>query len=272
MFQKKLLEYPFLIMAHRGTWGGNIIQNTRQSTDVAYKLGADIVEIDISRSHDGKYYLFHDGNEATLLNTNEHFSELNSSFIDNQPLINSSGSKSDYFSNKLEDYLEWLPENYIINIDRSWFFWEDQKLFELLNKANTNKHLFVKSPILREKLDMLASRGDHLPYVGIIKSIEDFELLCEYPSLNLVGIEIIVDSNHSELLNSEWLTDLKARGIVIIANIEHLGADYNLFIGINDDNSVINPNINHLTIYPIDIFQTDWPTFLYQLRKEIIDE
>ena len=35
-------DKKFLIMAHRGFWGGNVIQNTRQAAITAKKAGAGV--------------------------------------------------------------------------------------------------------------------------------------------------------------------------------------------------------------------------------------
>lgn len=62
ILEEKLLKNKLLIACHRGFYGANIIQNTIESSKLALKSGADIVEIDICKSKDGKYYIFHDGN------------------------------------------------------------------------------------------------------------------------------------------------------------------------------------------------------------------
>ena len=48
-FYKALEEKKLLIAAHRGSFGGSIIDNTELSAKVAISLGADIVELDAIR-------------------------------------------------------------------------------------------------------------------------------------------------------------------------------------------------------------------------------
>lgn len=45
-FYKALEEKKFLIAAHRGTFGGSIIDNTEFSAKIAMLSGADIIELD----------------------------------------------------------------------------------------------------------------------------------------------------------------------------------------------------------------------------------
>ena len=57
-----------IIVAHRGACGGNIPCNTVASYEIALKQGADMIEVDVSCSRDGKLFLFHPGMEIAHLN------------------------------------------------------------------------------------------------------------------------------------------------------------------------------------------------------------
>ena len=48
-----------IVVAHRGATGGNIPCNSLASYEVALKQGADMLEVDMSISADGKLFLFH---------------------------------------------------------------------------------------------------------------------------------------------------------------------------------------------------------------------
>lgn len=130
--QRSAQVFPFLIMAHRGFRGGNIIENTRQSTQLAFMAGADIIELDVCRSKDHIYYLFHSTQEAQLLGLDRHFHDLYSDEIEAVYQRNSIGLESNYKVERLEDYLAWFPKDKMINIDRSWWYWDDPQFFEIL--------------------------------------------------------------------------------------------------------------------------------------------
>ena len=67
-FIEKLHSNKFVILVHRGSHGGNIVENTSDAVKVSLLQHADIVETDISMSTDGDFFIFHDGGEARLLN------------------------------------------------------------------------------------------------------------------------------------------------------------------------------------------------------------
>ena len=50
-----------LIVAHRGVSGGNIPCNTLAAYEIALKQGADMIEIDVDMTADGKLFIFHPG-------------------------------------------------------------------------------------------------------------------------------------------------------------------------------------------------------------------
>ena len=56
-----------LIVAHRGVSGGNIPCNTLAAYEVALRQGADMIEIDVEMSADGKLFIFHPGMEPAHL-------------------------------------------------------------------------------------------------------------------------------------------------------------------------------------------------------------
>ena len=49
-----------ILCAHRGIWGGNIPCNNIIAYDFAIREGADMVEIDVTKSADGELFIFHD--------------------------------------------------------------------------------------------------------------------------------------------------------------------------------------------------------------------
>ena len=56
---RNLCKEHIVIAAHRGTAGGNIPCNTIAAYDIALSEGAEIIEIDVAVSNDGKLFTFH---------------------------------------------------------------------------------------------------------------------------------------------------------------------------------------------------------------------
>ena len=71
-FDKPIFENAYgkvLVCAHRGVSGGNIPCNTLAAYKAALLQGADIIELDVTKSADGEFFVFHPGMEPAHLGT-----------------------------------------------------------------------------------------------------------------------------------------------------------------------------------------------------------
>ena len=77
-----------IIVAHRGTAGGNIPCNTLASYEIALKQGADMIEIDVEMSKDGKLFIFHPGMEPHHLNSKEYIPNMTAEEVSKLRYVN----------------------------------------------------------------------------------------------------------------------------------------------------------------------------------------
>ncbi|MFL8887503.1 glycerophosphodiester phosphodiesterase family protein [Helcococcus kunzii] len=269
LLEEKLKNNSLLIACHRGFYGANIIQNTIESSKLALKAGVDIVEIDVCRSSDGKYYIFHDGNEKQLFNIDKNFSELSSHEIDNLEFYNTIGTLSGKKINTLEEYLEWIPDNALVNIDRSWNYWDDEAFIDIIDNCRKTENLLFKSSANILYLEKLKNFKRPLYYFPIIYSEDDFERVLQFDYYNLVGAEMIITGKDSDLYNlssNSKLFDFQLRMI----NSETLGKGFNLFLNLSDDEAVLG---NEEAVWGkmlelgANCIQTDWPNFIDEFRN-----
>lgn len=270
-FKELLNEKEFLIMDHRAFWGGNIIQNSQMASILSYRAGADVVEVDVCRTADGVYYLFHDGNEEVLLGQDKHFTKWYSTEVDATSVKNTTNDDSGYYIEKLEDYLDWLPEGKLINVDRAWPYFEDEKFINMLAASKKTDQMFLKSPVETKYLELLNDITLDILYIPIIKKKADFDKVLEYKNINTIGFEIIAPTENHELFDATWINKLKEDGYITIANAINLGPDHPLFADLTDDNALINnPDEvwGRMLDMGINMIQTDWPNFLNDYRNQ----
>lgn len=250
--------------------GGNIIENSIESSQLAYKAGADIVEVDICQTSDGKYYLFHDGNEPNLLNRKENFKCLTSDEVDSSTVYNSIGIDSGKKIKTLSEFLAWLPENKLVNIDRSWDYWENPDFFSIIKESGKASQLFFKSPVLKKHLDAFSKNGQGLYYVPILKNREEFNQVSLYYTIQMIGVELVVGDLQSELLDKNWLKSIKDMGLFTVANSEYLGVEFNLFAGLSDETVLLGElSWDDFIKRGINVIQTDWPNFISNYRESL---
>jgi len=87
---RKALGRP-LLTAHRGVCGANVPCNTLAAFKIALDQGADVVEIDVAKTKDGKFYVFHPGMEHVFLRSSRAIADMTAEeavdFFDNLPKI-----------------------------------------------------------------------------------------------------------------------------------------------------------------------------------------
>ncbi|WP_277631281.1 ElyC/SanA/YdcF family protein [Atopococcus tabaci] len=265
-----LKNTPFLIMSHRGFWGGNIIENTIESSLLAFKAGADIVEVDVCRTADHQYYLFHDGGEPRLLSRTENFHELTSAEVDAIEVKNSLGTNSGYKVNKLHEFLNWLPEHGLVNLDRSWKYWEDPEFFRILEESGKSGQLVLKSPVKKEYLESFSKNGAGFLYIPIVKDKAELDVLLMYPDIHVIGVELVVPDLDSDLLDRRLINQLHQMNLFVVANAEKLGSSFRLFGGLDDDAALFDESKWALFLEKgVDVIQTDWPNFLSDYREKM---
>lgn len=266
---KKLEENKVLIAAHRGTNGGNVIQNTIMAYETAMQHGADLVEIDAIMSTDGDFYAFHNGQEKYLLRVDRDIREMSSKEIDECDCYNSVGEVSGQKIERLEDVLEQLRDRCFINIDRSWFYWKE--IIEFLKKVNMDHQIILKSPVDKELLDILQESESKVMYMPIVKTMEEWKLVQKY-NINTVAAELIFETLESPLVQKDFIDKLHEDGILAWVNAITLNDRIILSAGLDDDNSIKNSydeNWGKLMEMGFDMIQTDWPALIkeYVLRR-----
>ena len=278
LLNQKLEEKKHLIAVHRGTWHGNIIQNTIPAYIAAIKMGADMVECDLEISTDGKLFSFHGHHEPDVLGTTKPITMMSSSEIKAITPHNCVTLISDIRLNTLDEILEFLPEGVMLNIDRAWNVYP--QVLEVLDRyPEKRRQVLLKAPMSApQAIEALSNHPVKYMFMPICYKMADAEAALSYVDVNVVGAELIAATEQDELFSDQAIAALHEKGLFCWVNALSLG-DYNhdytlrksLFAGLADDVSVIrDPALGwgKLMDKQIEIIQTDWPALLYAYREE----
>lgn len=262
---KAIEEKKVLIVAHRGTFGGNVIDNTDLSAKLALDMGADIIEIDGIKSTDGILYAFHDGQEKKRLNIEPNIKTLSSKEIDELEYLNVLSLKSGQHVWRLEDLFSKLKGECFINLDRSWDCLEE--VGKLIKKLEMEDQIIIKTHPTDEAFEFFKNNPTKFMYMVIAKKKEDI-LKFMIPEINMVAAEILFQTEDDEIIEENFLNELKAKNIKIWLNAITLGVEeeYNLSAHYDDDLSLKNDGQGWKWLMErgADMIQTDWP---FQLKK-----
>jgi len=260
-------KHRVLIAAHKGTFGGNIIQNTIPAFETALLCGAQIIEVDAAKSTDGIYYAFHTGQEPGLIGTSKRLDAMSSREIETYRLINSNQCVAEERVNRLDDVLEHFRNRCLINIDRGFFYLEDT--LKLIKRHRMEEQIIFKCEAKERWLRTLETEGSDIMFMPIIKGPEELALAKRY-RINLIGAETLFDTEADALLEKPFIEQCHRENLLLWVNAITLNAESILSAG-HDDNSAILHSMDYgwgwLIDRGFDIIQTDWPFLCSQYIK-----
>lgn len=272
---QKLTQKKCLIAAHRGSWGGNITQNTVGAYKAALQMGADIVETDVTATTDGVLYSFHDGNEKRVFGVEKSIRQMDSKEVENYHPINTCNELTAARINRLTEVLDFLSHGELLNIDRAWNI--IPQLLEVLDRyPNAKYQVVIKAPLkAKAAYEYLNAHPVKYMFMPICYSFEDVEAALSYPDLNVVGCEIIAFDEQMELFSDESIQRIHDRNLFVWVNAVTLGdvGVRPLYAKLDDDVSVLeDPSLGWGKLFEkkTDVMQTDWPALLYQYRRKIL--
>ena len=272
---QKLTQKKCLIAAHRGSWGGNITQNTVGAYKATLQMGADIVETDVNATTDGVLYSFHDGNEQRVFGVEKSILQMDSKEVESYHPINTCNELTAARINRLTEVLDFLSHGELLNIDRAWNI--IPQLLEVLDRyPNAKYQVVIKAPLkAKAAYEYLNAHPVKYMFMPICYSFEDVEAALSYPDLNVVGCEIIAFDEQMELFSDESIQRIHDRNLFVWVNAVTLGdvGVRPLYAKLDDDVSVLeDPSLGWGKLFEkkIDVMQTDWPALLYQYRRKIL--
>lgn len=267
---RRFQEKGCLIAQHRGARGGNIVGNTLPAFETSLLLGADMFELDVSRSTDGTLYCFHDTTEDMNLRVHINIEQLSDHVIDELQQYNSIWEPSGFGVQRLEDVLTRFSNGELFNVDRSWG--KLQETFALLKKyPHTIQQALMKAPAKAELLDQYESEPTKFMFMPIINKLADIDLVLSYENINLVGFELIAKSEHDSLWQDALIKELHKKGYFVWYNAITLSGleKHIMTAGYDDDRSIkqgFDKGWGVLLDKEVDIIQTDWPELLSRYR------
>lgn len=267
---RRFQEKGCLIAQHRGARCGNIPGNTMPAFRTSLLLGADMFEMDISRSADGTLYCFHDTTEDLNLRVHTNIERFSSAAIDEFQQFNSIWEPSGFGVQRLEEVVAEFSNGELYNVDRSWG--KLQETFALLNRYPHAVHqALLKAPAKAELLDQYENETTKFMFMPIIKKPEDIDLVLSYENINLVGFELIARDEQDSLWQDGLIEDLHKKGYFVWYNAITLsGLEKHIMTAGHDDDCSIKEGFDKgwgvLLDKGADVIQTDWPELLSRYR------
>jgi glycerophosphoryl diester phosphodiesterase len=263
IFNQVRRQEKLLIAAHRGTSGGNITCNTIAAYENALRHKADIVELDGAMTRDGVFYAFHDENEALILGTGRNIRTMDSRYVDQLFLRNPYLDLTTEHLSRLEEVFAYLKGRCIINLDRTWFYWD--KVLALINRTPARDQILIKSPVREEYLQTLEALAPDLAYVAMLEKPGDDELVRKY-KINYAAAEVSVESEDAPFAGERFIKKIHDAGQLLWLNVISIDESLVQSAGHDDWRAIMEGPEKHwrwCVDRGFDILQTDWPLLLW---------
>jgi len=254
-----------LICAHRGLSGGNIPCNTRAAFNAALLQHADMIELDVSKSRDGEFYVFHPGMEHAHLNIRRLIQFVDSSKVDKFHFVNQDNTPTQFGVNRLEDILDFLKGKCYINVDK---FWTDiEGISSVIRRCGVEKQVIVKSGIDNSTIQNIRKYAPDFMFLPIVRKTDNITERLISEGINCVGAEILFSSEDDDVCSDEYISMMHDKKLVLFANAivynykEVLSAYHNDDTSLSEDR---DKGWGWLIDKKFDIIQTDWCGALHE--------
>jgi len=257
-----------IVVAHRGAAGGNIPCNTMTAYEIALKQGADMIEVDVSRSRDGKLFLFHPGMERAHLNRFIMLPVMSYDKIKNIRYVNYDKTPTQFKIAGFDDFLEQFKGRCFINIDK---FWDNPEIiYNAIKRHGMTEQMLVKSKPSKKVFEVLENLCPELPYIPIVSEEHPLHNELMKKNINYVGAEVLFEKDDSHLASEEFIDMMHRDGKLVWVNSIIYDYKDQLAGGHSDDTAMTvseDYGWGWLADRGFDFIQTDWTMMLVDYLK-----
>lgn len=248
-----------LICAHRGVSGGNIPCNTTAAFAGALAQGADMVELDVSKSLDGEFFVFHPGMEHAHLNTDKSIAKMNAADVKQLRFVNQDDTVTQFGVERLDDVLDFLKGKCYINVDK---FWTDVPgISQVIRRVGVEEQVVVKSGFDPNALQQLKEQAAGFMYMPIVRERDNATQILVENGIRCIGAEVLFKTESAPVASDEYIEAMHRKGMLLFANAIVYDYQEVLSAGHTDDAAVSGApetGWGWLLDKGFDIIQTDW--------------
>lgn len=271
-FNKSLFENTKngpLVCAHRGVSGADIPCNTMSAFKAALAQGADIIELDVSKSRDGKFYVFHPGMEKAHLGVPMLLSALSAKIINKLHFLNQDNVPTVCEINTLEEVLTFLKGKCYINIDKFWI--DIPGISEIIRKTGVEKQVIVKTDTTEKYLKQVKEYAPDFMFMPIVSKKDEVTDRLAAEGVNCIGAEVLFKLESDEVCSDEYIKSMHQKGRIVWVNSIVYNYRAVLSAGHTDNVAVTGEKDRGwgwLIDKNFDIIQTDWCLMLKNYIEE----
>ena len=204
-----------LLVAHRGVWGGNIPCNTIPAYKTALAQGADMIEIDVDYTADGRLIVFHPGMERPFLGFGDSLHRYPWEFVKQLRYQNIDATPTQFGIETLDDVLEEFKGKCYINVDKFWA--KPKEISDAIRAHGMTEQMLVKTGVDRKYLEIVSEFCADMPYMAIAKSEAEINV-ARAAVRRYVGTEVLFERDDSPLCSPAFIEAHHRDGLLVWCN------------------------------------------------------
>ncbi len=266
---QELAKEKIIIVAHRGTAGGNIPCNTIPAYRTAVSQGADMIEIDVDKSADGELFIFHPGMENPHLRYSGKIGKLTAEEVRGLRYVNYDGTPTQFPLNTLDEVLEEFRGKCFINVDKFWS--NPEQIYKAVMRHGMIDQVVVKAAPGEGVLKILRELAPDIPFMPIVRDVHPMHAELMSSGINYVGAEVLFKSEDAEVASERFIDMMHRDGKLVWVNSIIYNWRDQLSAGHSDDTAICeSPDLGWgwLARRGFDFIQTDWVSMLSGYLKE----
>ena len=252
-------ERGVLLVAHRGVWGGNIPPNTLAAYDTALAHGADMIEIDVDMTADGRLVIFHPGMERELLGWHGRIGDVPWSFVRKLRYMNIDECPTQFGLCALDEVLARYKGRCYLNVDKFWD--HPAEIAAAIRRRGMADQCLVKTGANPRVLDILEEHAADMPFLAVVRKPEELAAV-RRRKLRHVGAEVLFASEDHPFASDAFITREHQAGNLLWANAIIYNVREQLVAGRSDDMATAGNDPEGswgwLADKGYDFIQTDW--------------
>ncbi len=248
-----------LLAAHRGSCGTNIPCNSLEAFQIALNYDADIVELDVENSADGKLFIQHPGMERIHLRMYDSITKFDSSFVSQLKLANSDSVPTYNNIVRLEEALDLLKGKAVVCIDKFWR--NPDSIAKLIRERGMEDQVIIKCYYKDPQLNDVETYAPDLPLIPMVWTEDDGLERFKHRNIRWVGTECLFKNDTDPIASPEYIEKMHDAGKTLWGNAIVYDVKSVIGGGHSDDISVLkDPEAGWgwLADRGFDIIQTDW--------------
>ena len=258
------------IASHRGRFGMTVMENTALAFQLAVREGADMVEMDISKTKDGVLVGFHDNDIFRMTGRrgkiwNRTYEELMGMEL-NSYMFEKNGAYLETF----EEMITPLKGKTIIVLDKCWDYWDD--VYAVLKKLGMEQQAIFKFYSSAKHLYGEVHKYPEVMFIPMHETEDDLDaILALKKECCLMGIEVLPKDKDDRGFTKEYMDMLHEHDLKVWCN--SLSFCKRLIFGGGFDDLLSlreggDAGWGELIRRGVDIIQTDWPHEVRQYLDE----